>query len=483
MMRKKRRNGDAMKRKLLLIVTSVFLFITIYLCLVFLPYLNQSGVSAITQNSFDASAFYGNQICPDRAAILFDNNEALAERIRLISNASDSIILSTFDFKSDNSGRIMLSALYDAANRGVHVQILLDGFSYFTHVMGNSYFEAVATHENVTLKVYNPLNLLAPSKLMARMHDKYLIADHTAYILGGRNTYDYFLGNNTDYINYDWDVLIYNTGEAASSSLFQVKSYFQSVWELPDCKTVMSSAAALNMRKLTECREELSSLYEDLKKEEKGWFADINYKEMTVETRQVTLITNPINTAVKEPVLFYTMTELMKQSDGEIAFHTPYILCNDYMLERLGSLCFTNGNVRMMTNSVANNGNPFGAVDYKLHKKDLLAAGLKILEYDKGISYHGKCFTIGDTLTAVGSFNWDMRSAYLDTEIMLVIDSSELNQIMQEYMGIYEADALIVRDVSTYDLKEGQIPQKISSKRKWRIRLLQPFNSLFRYLM
>ena len=36
---------------------------------------------------------------------------------------------------------------------------------------------------------------------MGRLHDKYLIVDDTAYIVGGRNTYDYFLGEGTGYIN------------------------------------------------------------------------------------------------------------------------------------------------------------------------------------------------------------------------------------------------------------------------------------------
>ena len=48
----------------------------------------------------------------------------------------------------------------------------------------------------------------------------------------------------------------------------------------------------------------------------------------------------------------------------------------------------------MMTNSVANNGNPCGAMDYRLHKGEILETGTKVLEYDGGISYHGKCFTV-----------------------------------------------------------------------------------------
>ena len=36
-----------------------------------------------------------------------------------------------------------------------------------------------------------------------RMHDKYLIADGKRYILGGRNTYNYFLGDFPGHKNYD----------------------------------------------------------------------------------------------------------------------------------------------------------------------------------------------------------------------------------------------------------------------------------------
>ena len=43
---------------------------------------------------------------------------------------------------------------------------------------------------------------------MGRMHDKYLIADGKTYILGGRNTYNYFLGDFPGHKNYDRDVLV-----------------------------------------------------------------------------------------------------------------------------------------------------------------------------------------------------------------------------------------------------------------------------------
>ena len=56
-------------------------------------------------------------------------------------------------------------------------------------------FYGLSSHENVEIKLYNKANPLKPWKMMGRMHDKYLIADGKRYILGGRNTYNYFLGD------------------------------------------------------------------------------------------------------------------------------------------------------------------------------------------------------------------------------------------------------------------------------------------------
>ena len=62
-----------------------------------------------------------------------------------------------------------------------------------------------------------------------------------------------------------------------------------------------------------------------------------------------------------------------------------------------------------MTNSVANNGNPFGAADYAKNRNRILETGIDIWEYEGGYSYHGKSILIDDDLSVIGSFNMDMR--------------------------------------------------------------------------
>ena len=45
---------------------------------------------------------------------------------------------------------------------------------------------------------------------------------------------------------------------------------------------------------------------------------------------------------------------------------------------------------------------------------------------------HTKTILIDDRLSLIGSFNWDMRSAYLDTELMLLVDCPALNAALRE---------------------------------------------------
>ena len=183
------------------------------------PYTNQPSPSAQTQDSFQASDCYGVSTGSDRAAIIDDNQAALELRLQMIAHAQEQLILSTFDFRSDQAGTDLLAALLDAGERGVQVRLLVDGFSAFLRMERNPLFYALSSHPNIEIRVYNPIQLWKPWNLMGRLHDKYLIADHTAYLLGGRNCFNSFLGSYGGGQNRDRDVLVYNAGNVSDSSL------------------------------------------------------------------------------------------------------------------------------------------------------------------------------------------------------------------------------------------------------------------------
>lgn len=71
--------------------------------------------------------FESDQPGTERICCIDDNEEALLWRLRMIGAAQESIELSTFDFRTDESGLDVMAALYDAADRGVKVRVLIDG--------------------------------------------------------------------------------------------------------------------------------------------------------------------------------------------------------------------------------------------------------------------------------------------------------------------------------------------------------------------
>ncbi|MCD7813143.1 MAG: phospholipase D family protein [Lachnospiraceae bacterium] len=475
--RKEKAGKSAARKKIPAFFRSPVLYITLYILLgAFLPFVVQSQISSSTAEEVQETSFYSDEVSGERASILSDNGEALEERIRLISQAQEEIILSTFEIDADTSGKMVMSALMEAAERGVNVYILVDGFSYIKSMWGNPYFLALAQTEHVEIRIYNPVRPWMPWTFMGRLHDKYLIVDDLGYILGGRNTYDYFLGDQEGHKNYDWDILVYSADAGDDNSLERVRDYFWSVWEQSVCRTLADNHFWEKLPPVISAKGELWDVYEEMTAEYEDWFSEEDYESVTVPVNHIELVSNPTHIYSKEPVVFYTITELMMQAEEEVVFHTPYIICNDWMLERLKKICGKVDSVTMMTNSVANDGNPFGASDYSLNKEEILETGVEILEYDGGISYHGKCFVIDDRLSGIGSFNWDMRSAYVDTELMLVVDSEELNAQLRAKMQEYEADALTVIDADTSIAPEGKTAQEVSDGKNRLLQILKYFN-------
>lgn len=473
------------RKKKVWIIAVIILAAVCYLVLgAVLPYRKQPDVSEEFASGLDVGSFYGEGTSPDRAMVIKENGAALDERIRLIGAAEERIILSTFAFESDEAGKDMLAALLDAADRGVDIKIIADGFNACLYMDHNPYFYALSSKPNVEIKIYNKVNLLTPWTLMGRMHDKYVIADDQAYILGGRNTFGFFLGDYEGHKNHDWDVLVYHdAGLEGESSLKQVEAYFESVWNLNVCKTFHDSERLSKKVSVKKARNELEQRFESMKRDKPELFTPYSYEAVTEPVHKITLISNPTGIYPKEPEVFYTLIHIMENARKSVYVHTPYIVCNDKMYDSFRQVAEKVPEFRLMTNSAVNNGNPFAAGDYLINKGRLLETGMKILEYEGGISYHGKCMVVDDNLSAVGSFNMDVRSVYLDTELMLVIDSEELNQSLREKMVSYEDKAFQVIDENTWEEKAGMVKKDMPKADLMKLRLLRFIAGWARYLL
>jgi len=464
------------------------LVILLYLALgAILPFLAYKDVSEETRQEFQAEALLASGTGCDRAMLLETSQSAWEERIRLLDQAQERIILSTFDMREGESTRDLLAVILHKADEGVSVQIVVDGISGVVQMKGNPLFYALSSHPKVQIKLYNRLNLLTPWKSQGRMHDKYIIVDQTGYILGGRNTFDYFIGNyENEHNSLDREVLIYNT-EAASeeenSSLFQVEQYFKEMWNHPACTLFYDDEALRESRNVQAELQVLEERYQTLKAENPELFEDTDYNGRTVPTEGVWLLSNPTGLYGKEPVLFYELMELMKQAKERVLIHTPYAVCNSYMYKTLEEVGQQVPDMRILLNSVENGDNFAASSDYLRNKDNLLDTGIALYEYDGGISYHGKSVVIDGNISVIGSYNLDLRSTYVDTELMLVVKSEALTEELAGYMQAMEQDCRKVLSVDEYETPEHITVQEIPWWKRLALYVAGLFMQIFRFLL
>ena len=193
--------------------------------------LHDLGPRALSESTGQAPRHY--------ALMLDSGQDALLARLNLIRSARRTIDLQTYIFDKDDSARMVLDELLEAARRGVQVRVLIDQLAAITDV---EILAALAgAHRNFSIRVYNPTfgkanpNYLdyAGSVLCCfrrfnqRMHTKLLLVDGHTGITGGRNYQDDYFDWDAEYNFRDRDVLVAGPASRAMAE------NFEAFWQAP----------------------------------------------------------------------------------------------------------------------------------------------------------------------------------------------------------------------------------------------------------
>ncbi len=466
----------------------LLIFLLYEICGALLPFVFYPQIGETFASSFQPSSFYGEE-SPDRARIVETSQDALDTRIEMISQAQERIVLSTFDIREGSSFRDIFSCLLEAADRGVDVKILVDGLYGLVHMHGNPALYAVGSHPNVEIRFYNIPSLIRPWTFNGRMHDKYLLIDNQLLLLGGRNTFDYFLGNyNKKNLSYDRDVLIYNTDYSASSPLKssvlgQIEDYFHTVWDSKDCRTVFENPPFWLKDKEAEEEAALMAHYETLTITKPQLTASgKDYTKETVPTGKVTLISNPIHIWAKEPWVWYQLQYMMAHASDRVLIQTPYAVFNQTMYDGMTEAA-SQVPTTMLVNSTAVGDNFMASSDYTRNRNKILDTGIEVMEFFGDHSSHGKSIVIDHRLSVIGSYNLDLRSTYVDTELMLVIDSPQLNRQLTDYILDMAESSLRVLPDGTYEENPRIQPIALTKQKEILFAVTSRLFQLIRYLI
>lgn len=390
--------------------------------------------------------------------------DAFAARALLARVAQKTLDVQYYIWKNDITGTLLLEEVHSAADRGVRVRLLVDdnGTHGLDHILS-----VLNLHPNIEVRLFNPfptrrfkpLGFLTDfDRLNRRMHNKSFTVDNTATIIGGRNIGDEYFGATDGLLFDDLDVMA--IGAVVDSVSQDFDRYWHSLSAYPieslvkkPPQTSLSElhSAAKAVERLPGAAEYVSAI------RELPFVHKLLNDELPLIWAHTLMISDTpekaLGLADKEELLITRLAEFGGQAEHEFFLVSPYFVPTKEGVKAFKFLTDNNIDVRVLTNSLdATDVIPVHA-GYAKRRKDLLKEGVKIFEMRRttpkgnlefrdllgssGSSLHAKTFAVDRKRVFIGSFNFDPRSANLNTELGFIIESPEL---ANEVVNVFESE-------------------------------------------
>jgi putative cardiolipin synthase len=383
-------------------------------------------------------------------------SDAFAARMLLAAAAERSLDVQYYIWHPDETGYLLLEQLWRAAERGVRVRMLLDDANT------KGFDEVVATlaaHPNIEVRLYNPFvhrNARALdyatdfARVYRRMHNKSFTADNQVTIVGGRNIGNEYFGAGHDAVFRDFDVIA--VGDAVLEVSSQFDLYWNSLSAYP-ANALLDSPGSAGVARL---EKKFAALAEDPLALEylrvvraTPLLQQLLDRRLPLEwTRAEVVRDDPAKTLDTKGgtgvVMWTTLLQMMGRPNTSFDLISPYFVPGDEGTEALARLARQGVRIRVLTNSLASTDVAVAHTGYAKRRCQLVRAGVQLYELklasgaptddDKtfgtsgGTRLHAKTFAVDGARIFIGSFNFDQRSAWFNTEMGFVIDSRELAQ-------------------------------------------------------
>lgn len=391
--------------------------------------------------------------------LLVEGQAALAARLGLIARATRTLDVQVYLFHNDLAGKWVASALLDAADRGVRVRILIDDIDTADKEVGLATLNA---HHNIEVRLFNPFhrrstNLLVkawqainePVRLNRRMHNKAFIADNQLGITGGRNIGDEYFDAHRDVAFIDLDLL------AAGGVVDAMSQSFDAYWNSEAVVPAAALPVEISQSRLERARSRLRHLAQTHATSAYGQqvhAADplpaLLGGEVAWLLAPVTLLADPPEKALdpNHPVselLIGQLAGLWVDPTARVRIVSPYFVPGPLGMAYFRYWRHKGVDVDILTNAFASTDVPLVHSGYANYRPELLQIGVKLHELkpvaepvggrlrdlsgsSSRASLHAKAFMFDDRHVFIGTFNFDPRSAHLNTEMGLFVDSPAL---------------------------------------------------------
>ena len=405
--------------------------------------------------------------------LLSQGREAFIVRLALADLAERSLDMQYYIWDGDTTGRIIVDRVMRAADRGVRVRLLVDDPYYKAN---DAVIAALDAHPDVEIRLFNPLTSRSWSALdfitdfgrvNRRMHNKLMIADNAAAIVGGRNIGDIYYGVNTTANYRDLDVLAVGPVVGDLSGVFD--RYWNGASSVPIGAIVDRAYGTADLDAIrVRLREEIAvadypyPIDRDLD-ELAARGAELRDDLVWAHGRIIADDPATIARGEESDDVVEFIRWRVSQLKEELLIESPYFVLPAGAQATVKALHERNVRVRVLTNSLASNDVLPAHSGYAKTRKQLLERGMELYELrpdtdafrpgwsllSKGsrAALHTKAMAFDREAVFIGSFNLDPRSAWLNTEAGLYIESPELAERLVAYMatGVVPANSYRVR--------------------------------------
>jgi len=391
--------------------------------------------------------------------LLSDSAEAFAARMQMIRQARTSLDVQYYIVHDGLSTRALIEEVLRAADRGVRVRLLLDD----TTSDGSDYqIATLAAHPNILIRVFNPLHigrstlitrslgrLLNLSQQHRRMHNKLMLADGSLAIVGGRNLGDEYFDADQSFNFTDIDLLA--AGPVAEQLVVSFDQYWNHSLSVPIQQFLRDppSKADLELarRDITDYLQaerrknerRYQHLMSELQPRPSHWLSDLIWAPGEALWDHPDKIEAP---GIPDESLLLT-TQLQPSMDGvrrSLTLISAYFVPTEQGADYLAEHASNGVAVRILTNSLEATDVPAVHGGYAPYRAELLKAGVRLYELrrqpdqetrfsitgDSESSLHSKAAVFDKEKVFLGSLNFDPRSVLWNTEVGILIDSSEL---------------------------------------------------------
>lgn len=393
---------------------------------------------------------------------LVDPHDAFAARAILTQFADKSIDVQNYIWRDDTTGYMLLNTLYQAANRGVRVRLLLDD-NGINNLDGD--LALLNTHENIEVRIFNPFPfrnfkrvgfLFDFYRLNHRMHNKSFTVDNAVTIVGGRNVGDEYFGATDQVLFADLDVIA--VGQVANDVSTDFDMYWASPLSYPIDQIVSLSAhQTLEQLDLTShLNPERAQEYFNIQNQS-DLIQNLIENKLELEWVKTEMVSDDpskaLGQASPEQLLTYQLQYAVGEPEFRLDLISPYFVPTRAGVQGFAELASNpNLTIRILTNSYEATDVSAVHAGYMKRRKALLQSGLELYELkhqssgnlqkigkntfgSSGSSLHAKTFSIDEKRVFIGSFNFDPRSANLNTELGFVIYSPKL---AKEVSGLFD---------------------------------------------